>query len=66
MLSKELKELELNNIVHRKIYDERPVRIEYELTDSGYMLKNLFLKLWLNGEQKHRTEALGQSEMEIE
>ncbi|SED05692.1 DNA-binding transcriptional regulator, HxlR family [Tenacibaculum sp. MAR_2009_124] len=35
MLSKELKELELNSLLTRKVYDSKPVLIEYELTDSG-------------------------------
>lgn len=35
MLSKELKELELNGVITRKVYDTKPVLIEYELTDSG-------------------------------
>lgn len=35
MLSKELKELELNSVVARKVYHSKPVLIEYELTDSG-------------------------------
>lgn len=35
MLSKELKELELNGVVERKVYQTRPIRIEYELTESG-------------------------------
>lgn len=35
MLSKELKDLELNSVVVRKVYPTTPVRIEYELTDSG-------------------------------
>lgn len=35
MLSKELKELELNGIVKRTVHDTRPVLIEYELTESG-------------------------------
>lgn len=39
MLSKELKELELNNIVKRTIHDTRPVLIEYELTESGKLLE---------------------------
>ena len=38
MLSKELKELEINGIVQRKVYDQTPVLIEYTLTESG---KNL-------------------------
>ncbi|MAU71977.1 MAG: transcriptional regulator [Pseudozobellia sp.] len=35
MLSKELKELELNGVVVRKVYDSTPVKIEYRLTESG-------------------------------
>lgn len=35
MLSKELKELELNNIVIRTVHNSTPVLIEYELTVSG-------------------------------
>ena len=35
MLSKELKELEINGIVERKVYNQMPVLIEYELTESG-------------------------------
>lgn len=32
MLSKELKEMELNKLVSRTVYDETPVLIEYRLT----------------------------------
>ena len=35
MLSKELKELEVNGIVERRVYDRTPVLIEYTLTESG-------------------------------
>jgi DNA-binding HxlR family transcriptional regulator len=35
MLSKELKELEINGIVQRIVYDQTPVLIEYRLTESG-------------------------------
>lgn len=41
MLSKELKELEINSIVVRKVYDQTPVLIEYHLTDSGKSLVDL-------------------------
>lgn len=41
MLSKELKELELNGIVKRTVYDSIPVVVEYELTDSGRMLSDV-------------------------
>lgn len=35
MLSKELKELEVNGIVQRMVYNQTPVLIEYRLTESG-------------------------------
>ena len=35
MLSKELKELEINGLVERKVYNQTPVLIEYILTESG-------------------------------
>jgi len=38
MLSKELKDLEVNGIVKRTVYDSFPVTIEYELTGSGKTL----------------------------
>lgn len=41
MLSKELKELELNSIVKRTVHDTTPVTVEYELTPSGKKIKNV-------------------------
>jgi DNA-binding HxlR family transcriptional regulator len=35
MLSKELKELEVNGVIRRKVFDTTPIRIEYTLTASG-------------------------------
>ncbi|MGR3810328.1 winged helix-turn-helix transcriptional regulator [Jiulongibacter sp. NS-SX5] len=41
MLSKELKELELNGVVERKVYDTTPVTVEYILTPSGRSIVNV-------------------------
>ncbi|AGA77165.1 winged helix-turn-helix transcriptional regulator [Echinicola vietnamensis] len=41
MLSKELKELELNSIITRTVYDTTPVTVEYELTPSGRKIREL-------------------------
>jgi len=38
MLTAQLRELELNDIVHREIYQEVPPRVEYSLTDYGRTL----------------------------
>ncbi|UVI28672.1 winged helix-turn-helix transcriptional regulator [Paenibacillus spongiae] len=39
LLSERLKELELEGIVHREVYPETPVRIEYSLTEKGHALE---------------------------
>lgn len=39
VLSKELKDLEMNHLVKRTIQDTMPVTVEYELTDEGKSLK---------------------------
>ncbi len=39
MLSKELRELELNGIITRKVLDTYPVIIEYQITESGRNIK---------------------------
>ena len=40
-LSARLKEMEKNGLVHRKIYHETPIRIEYYLTEKGKALKSV-------------------------
>lgn len=41
ILSERLKELEAAGVVQRKVYDEWPVRIEYELTQKGRDLESV-------------------------
>lgn len=57
MLSKELKELEINNIVKRQVYNEKSSRIEYVLTESGYALKPI-LEAMVEWGTQHRTDTL--------
>lgn len=45
MLSKELKELELNTLVKRTVYDTIPVSVEYELTAYGITLDKVIIAL---------------------
>ncbi|WP_270168284.1 winged helix-turn-helix transcriptional regulator [Paenibacillus sp. SYP-B4298] len=41
LLSERLKELEHEGIVHRAVYPETPVRIEYSLTEKGRALEDV-------------------------
>jgi DNA-binding HxlR family transcriptional regulator len=41
MLSKELRDLEMNGIVLRKVKNTIPVTVQYELTDSGKSFKKV-------------------------
>lgn len=41
MLSKELRELEMNQLVTRTVYNTTPVTVEYELTENGQSLKKV-------------------------
>jgi DNA-binding HxlR family transcriptional regulator len=58
MLSKELKELELNKLVERTVLDTHPVTVQYELTNHGKTLKTIINNLTDWG-LAHRKEIIG-------
>jgi DNA-binding HxlR family transcriptional regulator len=57
MLSKELKDLEMNSIVKRTVYDTQPVTIEYELTLSARTLSEVLDKMVEWG-VRHRKQSV--------
>ena len=57
MLSKELKELEINGIIKRTVYSTTPLAVEYELTDSANNLREVLDKMLQWGLQ-HRDSVL--------
>lgn len=57
MLSKELKELELNGMITRTVYNTIPVSVEYELTNSGKSISDLLEKMAEWG-LNHRKEVI--------
>ncbi|MFA0964474.1 winged helix-turn-helix transcriptional regulator [Roseivirga sp. BDSF3-8] len=57
MLSKELKELELNGVVKRMVHDTTPILIEYELTESGRQIVSV-LDSMVEWGLAHRQQAL--------
>ncbi len=63
MLSKELKELELNGLVKRSVFDTKPVSVEYELTCSGKTLDKVLdaMKDW--GLEHRKRQMTGQEDV---
>ena len=61
MLSQELKELEMNKLISRTLYDSMPVTVEYALTPLGKSLTNLLNEL-LEWGIHFREEMTGQEE----
>jgi len=57
MLSKELKDLELNQILKRNVLDTQPITVEYELTAHGQKFKAVIeqLAIWGIEFRKHVT-----------
>lgn len=45
MLSKELKELEINKLIKRTVLDTQPIVVQYELTEHGLTLQTIINNL---------------------
>ena len=57
-LSKELKDLEMNQLIKRTVYDTFPPTVEYSITDHGRSLENLIIELERWGTE-HRRKIIG-------
>ena len=58
MLSKELKELEINQLVKRTVLDTQPITVQYELTEHGDTLQTIISNLADWG-VVHRNKIIG-------
>lgn len=58
MLSKELKELEINQLIKRTVLDTQPITVQYELTEHGNTLQNIINNLSDWG-KLHRKKIIG-------
>ena len=58
MLSKELKELEFNQLIKRTVLDTQPVTVQYELTKHGKSLQTIINNLTAWGFE-HRKKIIG-------
>lgn len=59
VLSRSLKELESNRIVHREDYHENPPKVEYSLTDEGKELSKIVVELGTWGKAYNEKYAYG-------
>ncbi|MFT3705881.1 MAG: helix-turn-helix domain-containing protein [Agriterribacter sp.] len=64
MLSKELRDLEINELVKRTVYDTKPVTVEYELTDYGRTLQSIIKEMskWGMQHRKRIMHAISKKE----
>jgi DNA-binding HxlR family transcriptional regulator len=54
MLSKELKEMEMNKLVKRNVYDESPVLVEYEPTEYCRSFGKIIMEMISWGREHRR------------
>jgi DNA-binding HxlR family transcriptional regulator len=57
MLSKELKDLEINGLVNRAVFNTTPVSVEYSLTDYGKSLDEV-IQVMRKWGTKHRESII--------
>lgn len=58
MLTQQLRELEADGIIHRKIYPEIPPRVEYTLTDYGNTLTPILQEMAHWGALHQQADAI--------
>ena len=51
MLTKQLRELEKDNLVNREVFAEVPPKVEYSLTEIGFSLRPIHDAMWKWGKE---------------
>ena len=59
VLTAQLRDMEQNGLVHRKVYPEVPPRVEYSLTPLGMSLRPILVAMWNWGEEYKAQNAQG-------
>ncbi|KGX91968.1 MarR family transcriptional regulator [Pontibacillus halophilus JSM 076056 = DSM 19796] len=65
MLTQQLRELEQDGIIERRIYNQVPPKVEYSLTDYGKSLETILSALCVWGEQ-HMEQLEAEEEEKVE
>jgi DNA-binding HxlR family transcriptional regulator len=60
MLSKELRDLEMNHMITRTVYNTIPATVEYEITEYGMSLDKVLLAMYEWG-TAHRRKIMGKN-----
>ncbi|MBB3836174.1 DNA-binding HxlR family transcriptional regulator [Runella defluvii] len=58
VLSRELKDLEMNKLISRTVKDTQPISVEYAITEYGNSFKEL-IQIMAEWGVKHRKEIIG-------
>ena len=58
VLAAQLRAMEENGLVHRKVYAEVPPRVEYSLTELGQSLKPILDSMWAWGEGYQKQQGV--------
>jgi DNA-binding HxlR family transcriptional regulator len=58
VLSRELKDLEMNKLISRTVKDTQPITVEYAITEYGDSFKEL-IQIMAQWGMKHRKEIIG-------
>ncbi|HIU41499.1 MAG TPA: helix-turn-helix transcriptional regulator [Candidatus Egerieicola faecale] len=59
VLTAQLRDMEQNGLVHRKVYPEVPPRVEYSLTPLGKSLRPILDAMWNWGQEYKAQNAQG-------
>lgn len=59
VLTSQLRQMEENGLVHRKVFPEVPPHVEYSLTELGTSLRPILDSLRLWGEEYQKTSQAG-------
>lgn len=63
MLTQQLRSMELDNLLVRKVYPEVPPKVEYSLTETGRSLKIILDAMVTWGEQYQISHAISSADM---